>query len=196
MEYRTSHLRGTSFRGDPLILSTLAAVLNLPQDVLRLERNSWGKPQLPPGISPLPLHFNLSHSGALVVLALCLRGEVGVDVEERVARSDPGRLVKRFFAPGEQAWYFSPEVTGLDDPHRLNLYYDLWSRKEAVVKALGRGLGFGLGKFEAGVPGLGWQDVAAGEGSRLQVRNLDHFPGWSGAIALVCPPGECGNQER
>lgn len=89
-----------------------------------------GKPYLPeiPG-----LHFNLSHSGT-VVLGVFSGREVGCDVE-RLGHADD-RLARRCFTEEEYRRY----AAIVDDTERTRYFYRLWTRKESLMKATGRGL--------------------------------------------------------
>jgi phosphopantetheinyl transferase len=88
-------------------------------DKTALRYRPGGKPYLPDGPA-----FSLSHSGALVLLAVSDEGEVGCDAED-AARPlrNPARLRAKLAAPGEEDW-----------PVRK-----LWVRAEALFKAGGRG---------------------------------------------------------
>ncbi len=83
-----------------------------------------GKPFLPGGIS-----FNLSHSGALAVLATA-ESDVGVDVEP-LSRPFGEATVRRVLLPEERQWL---EARPRED------FLRLWTRKEAVLKCRGCGL--------------------------------------------------------
>lgn len=82
---------------------------------------------------PLPdaLRFNLSHAGALVAVVFSEQLEVGIDVEEETRRIDFEGISKRFFAPAEQEWCARRGRKG---------FFEVWTRKEALVKAMGIGL--------------------------------------------------------
>ena len=96
---------------------------------LLLSRGEWGKPCL---AERPDVHFNLSHSGDLVLCAVS-HGEVGCDVQ-RMDGWNPG-LAERFFSPEETAWLFS-----LPEGERCAGFYRLWTLKESFVKATGLGL--------------------------------------------------------
>ncbi len=85
-----------------------------------------GKPYLPCGRC-----FSLSHSGNKVVL-LVSEAESGVDIEQ--IASYPKSVARRVFTPREQAWMQSRKND--------NAFYQLWTGKESIMKALG--LGFHL----------------------------------------------------
>ena len=100
----------------------LRAVLGVTGDH-QLQAGPWGKPSLTAG-APC---FNLAHSGDWVLLGVGDR-PLGVDVE-RLRTISPA-LARRQFSPAEQAW-------AEGDPARL---LALWTARESVMKATGRGI--------------------------------------------------------
>ena len=91
------------------------------------EYGELGKPQ----IVNIPKKFNLSHSGDYVVCAVG-DGEVGADIQKWVPYKE--RTAERFFAPTE--WKLLQELPA---SQRTELFYRLWSRKEAYGKYTGQG---------------------------------------------------------
>ncbi|AUS80346.1 4-phosphopantetheinyl transferase [Actinoalloteichus sp. AHMU CJ021] len=91
-----------------------------------------GKPVLTPDSG---LRFSLSHSGESVVLAVCRGGEVGVDVEEVRENLDVDRLGDTVLCEEEQR-----TVAALPAERRQDAFFTYWTRKEAVLKAVGLGL--------------------------------------------------------
>ncbi|MFC0628776.1 4'-phosphopantetheinyl transferase family protein [Kribbella deserti] len=75
---------------------------------------------------------SLSHGRNVVAVALSLDGPVGVDIEARRSFAVDG-LVRRWFDPAEVAWLDAQE-------DRIEAFLWLWTAKEAVGKALGKGL--------------------------------------------------------
>ena len=98
------------------------------------EYGEQGKPQ----IVNFPKKFNLSHSGDYVVCGVS-DGEVGVDIQKWVPFKD--RTAERFFAKAE--WKLLQET---DVEKRTELFYRLWSRKEAYGKYTGQGIGSVVGE--------------------------------------------------
>ena len=80
------------------------------------------------------VHFNVSHSGEWVLLALAERHEVGVDVELMRADLDVMEIAPTVFTPGEIT-----SLLSLPADARREAFYRLWARKEAVLKAWGTG---------------------------------------------------------
>ena len=95
-----------------------------------------GKPHLAGG----GIEFNVSHSGELVAIALA-KAPVGIDVERvRPLRHEAIRIARGYFSPEESERIFS--ATSPDDE-----FFDIWTSKEAVIKADGKGLGASLKSF-------------------------------------------------
>lgn len=98
------------------------------------EYGDLGKPQ----IVNFPKKFNLSHSGDYVICAVG-DGEVGADIQKWVPYKE--RTAERFFA-GEE-WKLLRET---EESERTELFYRLWSRKEAYGKYTGQGIGSAVGE--------------------------------------------------
>jgi 4'-phosphopantetheinyl transferase len=109
-----------------------------------LAEGRWGKPTVPiPPESPPGIQFNISHSGGRVLLAATWGTSVGVDVEVPRTGVEIEELLRRFFSPDEvAAWQHLPLEL------RTSGFYHLWTRKEAVIKAVGRGLSLPLNSFQ------------------------------------------------
>ena len=81
------------------------------------------------------LNFNISHSGQYVACVVHLGGEVGLDIE-KIAEIDFEQF-HDVFRPDELE-----QVRIDEDPIRK--FYELWTKKEAIVKAIGEGLSWQL----------------------------------------------------
>jgi 4'-phosphopantetheinyl transferase len=104
------------------------------------------------------LRFNISHSADLAVVAVANGREVGVDVEAvREGRRVQG-IADRWFGPGEAA-----ALRKLEGTERDELFYRLWVRKEAYLKATGQGIF--LERLAGSDPPPGWEliDLDVGE---------------------------------
>jgi hypothetical protein len=80
--------------------------------------------------------FNVAHSQGLVLIALSQAGPVGVDLEYVDPSVDAIELAETSFA-GDEAALVGRAATRAE---RLDLFYSLWTSKEAIAKADGRGL--------------------------------------------------------
>lgn len=95
-----------------------------------------GKPAFPENKE---LFFNLSHSGTYAGLAFGKR-ELGLDLES-IKRADL-RMAKRFFREEEYEY-----LVNLEEHRRAEAFCRLWTGKEAVLKAAGKGLAVSLDSF-------------------------------------------------
>lgn len=148
-----------------------------PEEV-RLVRDAWGKPH----VADSPLQFNLSHSGAWGLLALHPRQPVGVDVEYWRAGVDQVGVVRRCFTAAEREWWESLPVG-----ERTPAFFQIWTCKEAFVKAVGRGIGLGLARCEfdlRGEPRLLAVPPYCGAPRDWRIRLLPVAEGYQAALAL------------
>jgi len=131
-------------RGRAPLKALLAAYLDVEPDALSLVDDAHGRPHL---AGRHGLHFNWSHSGshAMVAVARALPA-LGVDIEQRRARPRVLELARRFFAEREHA-----ALQQLPPIDRNDAFLRLWTAKEAVLKAHGRGLAYGLERVEFAV---------------------------------------------
>lgn len=91
-----------------------------------------GKPYLKD--NPLHLYFNASHSHDMAIFGLANNREIGVDIEF-IEPSFKEDIAKRFFNQDEYRYLMS-----LPKAEQINMFYAIWARKEALIKALGEGL--------------------------------------------------------
>lgn len=119
----------------------LGRYTDLMPRLLRFRLNPWGKPALDHPATEVC--FNVSHSGDVALYAIATGSELGVDVEQvRDGRADDV-IVKHFFSPREvSAW------NALDLSARRDAFFRCWTRKEAYIKAVGRGLAIPLSSFD------------------------------------------------
>lgn len=108
----------------------LGGVLGVAPTSIPFEYSRNGKPLVPGGPS-----FSISHSGGFVLLAFAADGRLGVDVEAVRVPRDLLKLARRAFVPEEAA-----EIAAMREDERLRPFFRIWSRKEAILKALGTGL--------------------------------------------------------
>jgi len=88
------------------------------------------------------LRFNLSHSGSMALCAFTYEHEIGADIEYVDENVNDEAIAKRFFSRDEVAALMSYEPD-----QRPNVFFSIWTRKEAFIKALGEGLTHPLDTF-------------------------------------------------
>lgn len=141
-----------------------------PRDV-PVNRTDTGKPIVTGGV-----HFNVSHSGDLILLGVSDQRDIGIDVERRRSIPRVGALVRRWLDPVERDEVARLVRGGSTDS---DAFLRVWSVKEARLKALGVGIG---------------GQSRAGELRRVEVRALDALlktiptpddEGYVGAVAFA-----------
>lgn len=96
------------------------------------------------------ISFNLAHSGQMGLIAVTRRREVGVDLETENTRVDAKAISGRFFAPGEKE-----ALAALPPTAQIPGFFSIWTRKEALVKAMGLGLVYAFDSFSVSPTGEG-----------------------------------------
>ncbi len=177
---------------EPVARRWLAARLGCEPEGLRLDRSAHGRPVLE---LPAGWDCNWSHSGSLLAVVLGERMRVGIDIERERPRPRALELARRFFTPAEADWL---AAHGPGDASRD--FLRLWCAKEAVLKAHGRGLAFGLDRLEfrdrGGCLRLAACDPALGDPEAWRVLEVRPSPGFLGALAwfnsdaMPTPAGE------
>lgn len=108
----------------------------------RFSVNRYGRPSVSAPSICAEFSFNLSHTNNVIVCAVSVLGNVGIDVEfVRNDRQVVG-ISDRFFSPKEVDL-----MRSLREHEKSILFYRLWTLKEAFVKAEGRGLSIAFDKF-------------------------------------------------
>lgn len=172
--YATASLCKTYAFAHAVLRLVLAPYLGCRPADLRFRTGSHGKPYL---VNADGLTFSLSHTADNVAIAIARDLELGIDIEAVSNVSERDKLVELFFSPDEWAAYRS-----LPNDERKILFFHLWTRKEAFVKALGLGLSYPLNAFTVGV---GNPVTLDGERtSAWSMRHLDPGSGIVGALAL------------
>ncbi len=121
--------------------SVLACYLGVHPQEVQFKTSSTGKPWIA-NEGWADLGFNLSHCKTYVVVAVAPTLLVGVDIEEQRPQVDALGIAKRYFTQKEADLLHALPAT---DTERS--FLQLWTCKEAFVKAIGLGLSYSLNRF-------------------------------------------------
>ncbi len=122
------------------VLSLYAPTI-APED-WKFQKNRYGKPSIGNRLRNCPLQLNISHTEKLVVMAVTLEREIGVDVEYLLRAGKTVEIADRFFSPNE-----INDLLNLPREAQKSRFFDLWTLKEAYIKACGMGLSIPLNHF-------------------------------------------------
>lgn len=125
--------------GRGILRTLLARWLDIEPSEVKIAYNPSGKPFVASKSAKSAIHFNLSHSEKDLIIAVCKEAPVGIDIEINRSLPDEASIVQRFFHPGEIEEYFTlpPQLRSL-------AFINAWTRKEAIIKAIGSGLSTAL----------------------------------------------------
>ncbi|GMW02595.1 MAG: hypothetical protein AMXMBFR84_37310 [Candidatus Hydrogenedentota bacterium] len=148
---------------------------------LQFECNEFGKPYLVGG----GIHFNVAHCRGMALFAFARDREVGVDVEPLSRKVEARRVANRYFSPGEIA-----QLASVPDAEYPRAFLNGWTRKEAYIKAVGKGLRIPLDSFEVSLGNPARIQLIAGSKAKADEWTLHNLEPGSEHIGAVAALGE------
>ena len=127
--------------------SVLGRYLNIEPESIEFDKTANNKPVLKASAHAEAVHFNLSHSNHLAMLAVSRNLPLGMDVEHMDHKHQWQKLIKRFFTEPEQQAIFE-----LPEARQQQAFFQVWTRKEAYMKVTGLGLQLAPTRFTVSVP--------------------------------------------
>lgn len=173
-----------------LLRTILGSYLRADPGRLIFSYSGKDKPSLAQPYSESGVRFNVSHSGAVVLLAFTLGMDLGVDVEQIRSDFDVAAIARRFFSPHEQK-----QLSALPKERRFESFFRCWTRKEAYIKATGDGLSLPLHQFDVSTA-VGDEDALLAtrpdesEAGRWSLREV---PAGESYVAALCVHGRGWN---
>jgi len=167
-----------------LLRILLGRYLDMTPDKLRFDYTPFGKPSLASGLVQTALQFNVSHSGALLLIAVTAGRALGIDVEHIRADIAVGEIATHFFSANERS-----ALAKLARNLQCAAFFNCWTRKEAYIKAIGEGLSLPLDQFDvAFLPGQAARLLETrpdpAEARRWDLRELDVADDYKAALAV------------
>jgi len=145
-----------------------------PADLV-FEHNSFGKPAL----GESNLKFNISHSHGMALFAIAYDVEIGCDIERCDPQFAAEQISEHFFAEDEVR-----KLRALAPTQQTSAFFRCWTRKEAYIKARGRGLSIPLDSFEVSLaPGEPAALLRGCDGWTLQ--SFEPVPGYEAAVVAA-----------
>jgi 4'-phosphopantetheinyl transferase len=177
--FRFERLQRHYVAGRGSLRDVLARYLSAKPEELRFSYNAYGKPALAGEES---LQFNMSHSHEIALVAVTRDAAVGVDVEHVRADFARDEIARRFFSRMEVATFNS-----LAKEEQVAAFFRCWTRKEAYIKAIGKGLSQPLDGFDVTLaPGDAAALLRAGDDDTAtwSFSDIDVGPGYASALAV------------
>lgn len=159
--------------GRGLLRHLLASQLQIAPESVIFAQNDHGKLRLGSSQSSSHVAFNLSHAGGVVLVALSRSGEVGVDIERVDLNIETLEIAALAFTASEQE-----QLKAASSPaQQCLLFFHLWTRKEAICKADGRGL-----------TAVTADPLLKSAANAYKTASFDAGPGMLGAVATADSP--------
>ena len=122
----------------------LSCYLNiLPKEIIFLY-DDYQKPYLKISFNT-DLQFNVSHSHDIALFAFSYKRPIGVDIE-KIKATYNDHVARRYFSEKEYQ-----SLMSLPEQERINGFYSIWAKKEAIIKAVGKGLAMPLNQFSVSI---------------------------------------------
>lgn len=163
--YKFPHLRIRYQVAHGILRIILGNYLKLHPQKIEFIYSDRGKPQLADHCNPLNLQFNLSHSENLAIVGICRNLPIGIDIEHRRSLKNAEQLAQRFFCPTEADLFKTLTVQ-----EHSQLFFQLWTAKEAYLKATGQGIAGGLDQVTIALNPLRFAQLP---------NNIKNHPQWS-----------------
>jgi 4'-phosphopantetheinyl transferase len=188
--YRRDADKQRFLTGRSLIRAVAAAALDIAPADVTLDSSCFdcGKPHGKPRVVGSSLEVSISHSGDWVVLAAIDGAPVGVDVEEvRAAGVDD--LAGISFSPAEQAVF-----RAVPEADKRTAFFTYWARKEAVLKATGKGMSVVMSKLTLSphdeTPRVLTSATSEVDIARTHMTDLERGPSYRACVAVFAdePP--------
>ncbi len=164
-----------------ILRKILSLLLSVKPSEINFGTNEYGKPFVQ---NPSNVQFNISHSKEKLLLAVSREVPVGVDIEFMNVEFASGDIAQNFFSPVE-----IQKLNKLEDDKLTEGFYNCWTRKEAFIKGIGKGLSIPLDSFDVELtPGLKPEilDVRfdKSENGKWELVNLDIYGEYKSALSV------------
>jgi 4'-phosphopantetheinyl transferase len=173
--------------GRALVRAVAATELDVSPSTVTLDSSCYdcGKPHGKPKVVGSTLEVSISHSGDWVALAVTSGPPVGVDVEE-VRAAEVDDLAGIAFSPAELATFAT-----VPTDQRRGAFFTYWSRKEAVLKATGKGMSVPMSKLTLTghnePPAVMTSATDEVTPTAVQMTDLDAGPTYRACVAVLAP---------
>jgi 4'-phosphopantetheinyl transferase len=179
--YKNMDIRNRFVAGRGILRTVLGRFLAVDPSVIQISSTWFGKPVLA-GFSGTSIDFNVSHSGNLMVIAISENHRVGIDLECIDQKIDARAAASIVFS--------SEEIDYLhENENQPGKFFDIWTRKEAVLKTTGFGFSYPSTRFSviSSRPQsfLQWISGEVTKGNRCKIEHFSLFNDFSAALATI-----------
>lgn len=145
----------------------LVKYLNISPQLIRFSYNQYGKPfiDIPQSTD---IKFNLSHSNEYCLIAINKNSNIGIDIEWINKDIMPNDIAKNYFSASELK-----DFSSINKENQLRAFFKIWTRKEAFIKAVGKGLSLSLDSFDVSLDDVNPKIKQVWDKINYQLSNLN-----------------------
>jgi len=186
-KFRFSKHKNSFIVARGILRRLLGHYLKIEPQNLKFDYSDRGKPLLGETKSQISLEFNISHSQQYAVFGFAYDRALGVDIEYLREMKDAVKIARRFFSDREFEL-----IAGLDVSQQARVFFQLWTAKEAYLKAIGVGLTGSLANVEIILDRVGNASIVAIDGNNLKAQDWSMYScvpenNYTAAIAIHTP---------
>jgi 4'-phosphopantetheinyl transferase len=159
----------------------LSNYMRCQPDEMEFEIEEFGKPKL----TNSDLEFNLSHSKNKAIIAIAIDVQLGIDIEYIDEKIKAKEIAGNFFSNEE-----IKQLCALEDVKLADGFFNIWTKKEAFIKAIGTGLTYPLDAFDVSLDNseqkaLTRLDNSFTEAQKWNLFSIKTFNNFKGALAYI-----------
>jgi 4'-phosphopantetheinyl transferase len=183
--FHFEHDRKRYILSHEILREILSRYLNLSPEEIGFLKDAFGKPTLTNNF--LAVNFNISHAEDMALFAFTRHQPVGVDIERTHEINSLQDVAATFMSAAElEAFHELPVEL------QLKGFFRVWTRKEALIKALGKGMSMPLTRVEVGIDSkrsrtLTLEDHDDRSQVDWRIVDLDPSPNYVGAVVFSQP---------
>ncbi|MEO5647148.1 MAG: 4'-phosphopantetheinyl transferase superfamily protein [Chitinophagaceae bacterium] len=132
-----------SLFGNLLLIEGIKSLKLSGYKLEQLSYTAFGRPYLGADVD-----FNISHSGEYTICAISQINKVGIDIE---------KIVEIPVADFEEQ-FSKQEIAAIEKDKSMRYFYNLWTQKEAFLKAIGKGLQVPLNTVSINDKMINWEN--------------------------------------
>ncbi|MEW5814777.1 MAG: 4'-phosphopantetheinyl transferase superfamily protein [Spirochaetota bacterium] len=140
--YRVESAKQSFILSRGIVRLLLSRYIKVKPENILIVYNHNSKPEIDRSINNNSVSFNLSHSGNAILIGFAMKRRIGVDIERIHPLKKVDEIAQYVFSAGEYE-----EFVKLPFSKKQKVFFSCWTRKEAVIKALGLSIGETFDQF-------------------------------------------------
>ena len=175
-KFRTEFLKDQYVLSHGFLRKLLSCYVEREPDYIEYEKNKYGKPFL---THDCRVQFNMSHSKDFAAYIIALDCEVGIDIEWMDKEMNIQDISDLVLSPSELLY-----LKELSLREKQEKFYTIWTKKEAIIKAIGKGLSYSLQEITVMDSVQISQFYHEVNQNRVYYRGLENLGSYAGAVAF------------